>query len=176
LIVPDGFIHLSRDVKSAVSSRPSADVPAHRPLPADSWSPDDLARAATLLHLSYTHDIGRHFAPHGHAFEWLHYITALVTDSPCGLFSPELTRVVRDEAGLRALALVTRIEPDTAHIAQLAVRPDARRQGVARALVADVSALAAAAGCARITLLVASANAPARRLYDALGFSQSPQS
>jgi ribosomal protein S18 acetylase RimI-like enzyme len=162
LIVPDGFISLSRSLRPAVGGTQSADA----------WTPEDLPRAAVLLHASYTHDIGRHFAPHGTALEWLRYVTALVTDSPCGAFSPDLTRVLRDDAGLRALALVTRVSPQTAHLAQLAVRADARRHGLATLLVNDVSAAAAAAGCTELTLLVAAENVPARRLYDALGFAE----
>jgi ribosomal protein S18 acetylase RimI-like enzyme len=161
LIVPDGFLQLSRSLQPAAGPRPPA---------ADAWRPDDLPRAAVLLHASYTHDIGRYFAPHGSAVEWLRYVTALVTDSPCGTFTPGLTRVVRDGAVLRALALVTLVAPATAHLAQLAVRPDARRHGVATLLVEDVSAAAAAAGCTELTLLVADTNTPARRLYESLGF------
>jgi ribosomal protein S18 acetylase RimI-like enzyme len=172
LIVPDGFIQLSRSLQSAAGSPQRGGSPPRAPVPTADWTPADLARAAALLHASYPHDIGRHFAPHGTALEWLRYITALVLDSPCGAFSPELTRVVRDGETLRALALVTRVSPGTAHLAQLAVRADARRQGVARMLVNDISEAAAAAGCAELTLLVAAENAAARKLYDALGFTK----
>jgi ribosomal protein S18 acetylase RimI-like enzyme len=164
LIVPDGFIQLSRPLRTAASSRPSAG--------ADPWRPEDLPGAAALLHASYTHEIGRHFAPHGTAIEWLRYVTALVTEHPCGAFSPELTRVIRDAGALRALALVTRVSPGTAHLAQLVVRADARRQGVATRLLNDVSEAAAAAGCTELTLLVAEVNAPARKLYESLGFAE----
>jgi ribosomal protein S18 acetylase RimI-like enzyme len=143
-------------------------------LPADNeqWGDGDIARAAVLLRAAYPQDIGRNFAPNGTPGEWLRYVTALVNDSPCGTFSAELTRVIRDEEGVRALALVTRVAPATAHLAQLAVRPDARRQGIARRLVEELAASAAAAGCRQLTLLVAASNAPAWRLYESLGFQR----
>lgn len=163
MILADTFLVLSAPLSlPAAGSRLPADV--------TQWRDGDIARAAALLHAAYPQNIGRHFAPNGTAGEWLRYVTALVTESPCGTFSAQLTRVIRDGQGISALALVTLVAPATAHLAQLAVRPDARRRGVAKALVEDVAASAAAAGCQHITLLVAASNAPARRLYDSLGF------
>ena len=168
MIVSDTFL-----VLSASLTRPAAGC--RLPADSDQWRAGDIPRAAALLHPAYPRDIGRHFAPNGTAEEWLRYVTALVTGGACGTFDAQLTRVIRDDDGLRALALVTLVAPATAHLAQLAVRPDVRRQGIARALVSDVAATAAAAGCERLTLLVAASNAPARRLYDALGFTSIPQ-
>ena len=66
--------------------------------------------------------------------------------------------------------MTTTLQRDTAHIAQLVVDPAYRRQGFARALVDDASRRAGAAGCWRVTLLVAEDNTSARDLYAALGF------
>jgi GNAT superfamily N-acetyltransferase len=138
----------------------------------DSWREGDVELAASLLHGAYPPDIGRHFAPNGTPAEWLRYVTALVTQGPCGMFSPVLTRVAREGATMRGLAMMTLASPAVAHLAQLAVRSDARQQGLGSALVRAAAASAAAAGCERLTLLVAPSNTPARRLYASLGFTE----
>ena len=71
---------------------------------------------------------------------------------------------------MRGLALVTKIGSRTAHLAQLAIDPDWRRRGLAAALVGEAAALAAAAGCEQMTLLVAESNRVARLLYLSMGF------
>jgi ribosomal protein S18 acetylase RimI-like enzyme len=73
---------------------------------------------------------------------------------------------------LQAIALVTILGTGTAHLAQLAVHPALRRNGVGRALAADVFAFAARAGYVRISLLVASENDAARSLYRSLGLGE----
>ena len=68
--------------------------------------------------------------------------------------------------------LTTTIDPRTAHIAQVAVSPDAQGQGMGGRLVSWASAMAHVAGYERITLLVAARNHAANALYARLGFSQ----
>ncbi|GAA4100465.1 GNAT family N-acetyltransferase [Actinomadura miaoliensis] len=53
----------------------------------------------------------------------------------------------------------------------LAVDPDERRRGVARALVDAACARAAQEGARRVTLRVLAGNGAARRLYEAAGFA-----
>ena len=72
--------------------------------------------------------------------------------------------------GPRGVLLATSLAPETAHIAQVIVDPSLRRRGLARDLIEMTCALAADAGCTRITLLVAEDNAPALGLYRAAGF------
>jgi ribosomal-protein-alanine N-acetyltransferase len=60
---------------------------------------------------------------------------------------------------------------DEAHITNLAVRPEQRRKGLARALALEVLAQARSLGCLRATLEARPSNAPALRLYESLGFS-----
>ena len=90
----------------------------------------------------------------------------------CGRFLPAASVSVQHPADdrLRGLVLTTTLQRDTAHIAQLAVDPAYRRRGLARALVEDASRRAGAAGCWRVTLLVADDNTAARDLYASLGF------
>lgn len=60
-------------------------------------------------------------------------------------------------------------------ILTLAVAPERRRQGVARALLADLFQRARRSGARGIGLEVAADNPAARRLYESCGFAQSGQ-
>ena len=60
---------------------------------------------------------------------------------------------------------------DELHINNLAVHPEFRRRGVARALLARVLADAARLGAVRATLEVRRSNETARLLYERLGFT-----
>jgi ribosomal protein S18 acetylase RimI-like enzyme len=132
----------------------------------------DLAELASLLQASYTPQAGRHFAPHGTREEWARYVTGLVRYRGCGVFDPDATCYARDDAGLQGMALITSLGSSTAHLAQMAVRPDARGRRLAASLLRDASARAAAAGRTVLTLLVSERNAPARRLYESSGFTK----
>jgi len=138
----------------------------------DRWRDGDIAPAADLLCAAYPPEIASLFTPHGRAAEWRTYITVLVKLAPCGVFRREWSRVIRDGDALLGAALMTLVAPGTAHLAQLAVRPDVQRQGLATRLVREAAAAARAAGCLELTLLVARGNEPARRLYASLGFTQ----
>ena len=56
------------------------------------------------------------------------------------------------------------------YVDALAVAEDARRQGVARALLADAEAIARAKGATGVSLDTGLENAAARRLYEASGY------
>ncbi|TNC20841.1 GNAT family N-acetyltransferase [Amycolatopsis alkalitolerans] len=58
------------------------------------------------------------------------------------------------------------------HISRLAVRPEHRRQGLARALMAAAGAWAAGRGATEGVLQVAVGNTPALSLYETLGFRE----
>jgi ribosomal-protein-alanine N-acetyltransferase len=66
--------------------------------------------------------------------------------------------------------VLVRLAADEAEILTLAVAPEARRRGRARALLKAAQAHAAAGGARRLVLEVAEDNAPARALYAAAGF------
>jgi [ribosomal protein S18]-alanine N-acetyltransferase len=66
--------------------------------------------------------------------------------------------------------ILVQVAGDEAEILTLAVRPSARRRGLARALTERVTARVASLGVRRLFLEVAEDNAAARALYAALGF------
>ena len=61
---------------------------------------------------------------------------------------------------------------DEGYITNVAVSPDARRQGIARALIAKLTDEARAARLAFVTLEVRASNAPAIALYEGAGFGR----
>ena len=71
-----------------------------------------------------------------------------------------------------ALANLGETNPRTAHLTDLYVRPDARRRGVGKELLAAVAAAAREAGFAHLTLEVGSGNHDARAVYERLGFRE----
>jgi ribosomal-protein-alanine N-acetyltransferase len=80
-------------------------------------------------------------------------------------------RVAETEDGAVAGFILCRLIAGEAEVLTLAVRPGARRQGVARALLAEALALAAASGASTF-LEVAADNPGAIALYDRAGFER----
>ena len=72
----------------------------------------------------------------------------------------------------RGAMVMARIAADEAEILTLAVAPEARRQGLARALLAEAARHAAAAGASALFLEVALRNTAARALYAGAGFAE----
>ena len=68
--------------------------------------------------------------------------------------------------------IMARVAADEAEILTLAVHPDARRQGLARALLAEAARHAAAHGATALFLEVALRNTAARALYTGAGFTE----
>ena len=62
--------------------------------------------------------------------------------------------------------------PGSWYVDALAVVEDARRRGVARALLADAEAIARATGATGVSLDTGLENTPARHLYEASGYEQ----
>ena len=68
--------------------------------------------------------------------------------------------------------LMGRVAADQAEILTLAVAPEARRQGIATALLRAARAHAVACGCTALFLEVATGNAAAQALYRCLGYTE----
>ncbi len=140
------------------------------PGPLDAWRDEDVEPAAALLSRSYDRAAGSLFAPNHAAGEWSRYMRNLVTHVGCGVLNPETTQVLRDGEKIRALALITDIAPRVAHLVQLAVDPERRGARVGETMVGRCCQQLRERDYDALTLLVASSNAPARSLYDRLGF------
>jgi ribosomal protein S18 acetylase RimI-like enzyme len=153
------YHYLARPVAAGESRTPEA----------TSWQEDLLIPAAVLLQTAYGAG-GRHFAPRGLQVEWEHYVRGLVERPGCGVLEPSITRVIKSGEAMQALVLATRLAPGTVHLAQVAVHPERRRDGVARRLGDEACRLAASRGARLVTLLVGEKNAAARQLYEQMGF------
>ena len=99
------------------------------------------------------------------AAPWSEAALAEELDSPHAVF-----RVAVDDAGGVLGYVGMHHLVDEGFIANVAVSPSARRQGVARALLADLAAYGAAHSLYRITLEVRVSNAPAIALYEGAGY------
>jgi ribosomal-protein-alanine N-acetyltransferase len=117
-------------------------------------------------------------------FRWWHVEAVLPIEADlfgaerwtAGMFWNELANghhylVALDEAdsvlGYAGLAVVA---PDEAWVQNIAVRRDAQRTGIGRALLAALLAHAAERGARSVLLEVAADNAPAQKLYAGYGF------
>jgi ribosomal-protein-alanine N-acetyltransferase len=89
-------------------------------------------------------------------------------DSICVLLSSPGTFALANENGF----ILARVAAGEAEILTLAVRPAARRRGLARRLLAASATLAAQNGAQMMFLEVVVTNAPALGLYRGLGFAQ----
>ena len=92
-----------------------------------------------------------------------------------GFFRSELQQPmvyarIAEQEGRIAGYLVAWLGAGAGHLGNLAVIPEARRRGVARALVADLLARAGALGATAVTLEVRVSNFAAQALYRAHGF------
>jgi ribosomal protein S18 acetylase RimI-like enzyme len=165
------YSYLQRALAPATVAAPSAAPAVAAQL--RTWTEDDAVDTVRLFARAYAgSEAAKAFAPRGTLEEWAQYVAQIIKTPGCGRFLPAASVSVQHPADdrLRGLVLTTTLQRDTAHIAQLAVDPAYRRRGLARALVEDASRRAGAAGCWRVTLLVADDNTAARDLYASLGF------
>ena len=87
--------------------------------------------------------------------------------SPFGLYLVlEVDGTLSGHIGLKLIS-------GEAHVMTIAVHPDRRRRGLARALIKAALAHPASDGVRRVHLEVRPGNLPARTLYDSLGFVES---
>jgi ribosomal protein S18 acetylase RimI-like enzyme len=180
------FLYLSRDIAGDEPVNDSLVLSPTTPfrlkaeatqekLIAASWHRGDLDPAAELLRAVYRRETAKYFAPGHTSAAWSRYLRNLVEQTGVGQFNPDATRILRGSSGIEALAIITTVSNETAHLAQVAVHPSRRRAGLAKRLVLDASAVAGRQGYTRITLLVGASNTAARRLYEDLGFAEGPR-
>lgn len=120
-----------------------------------------MIRTATVRDLAAMADI------HARAFTraWNENALAALMDGP-GIFA--LLAEQEEPSGF----ILIRVALDEAEILTLAIRPDARRKGLAAGLLESAAARAREHGAARLFLEVAAANIPARNLYGKYGFGE----
>jgi ribosomal protein S18 acetylase RimI-like enzyme len=170
------YLYLSRELKAGGERSPlrSGMRIAH-------WREMDAVMSVRLMARAYAGiNSARVFAPRGTLEEWATYLAQLIKMPACGQFMPSASLAATEtghagQEALRGALIATTLQSDTAHIAQIVVDPSLRRRGLARDLIETASAIAAAQGCTRITLLVAADNTPACALYAAAGFKQASQ-
>jgi ribosomal protein S18 acetylase RimI-like enzyme len=137
--------------------------------------PDEYAEAGEVTALAY-----REFVRPQDA-DWDEYLAAIAdigarADRTTILVALDDGRVV----GSLTLELSGRVErhdardldPDEAHVRMLGVHPDARRRGVARALMRAAMDQARAAGKTRLTLHTTQRMLAAQAMYEELGFER----
>lgn len=162
------YRYLLRSLSPEASDRtPSGAAPRQ-------WQAGDLSGVSDLLARAYGPDPARPFAPEGRPADWVEYLNQLLGTPGCGTFDPAVSLVASSNSdGLHGVALVTRLAPETAHLAQLAVHPEVQARGMGTALLAEVMTRTGAAGYRALTLLVSESNVGACRLYDQCGFTES---
>ncbi|MDP1569106.1 MAG: GNAT family N-acetyltransferase [Vicinamibacterales bacterium] len=163
-------LYLVRDLSPDLA--PSTPVRAASLRP---WQDVDAPAVVRLFEEAYRGERAAEcFAPQGRREQWARYVGQLLHTPGCGRFVPELTVSAPGQAAgtLDGLAFLTTIAPGIAHLAQMAVAPSARGEGLAGRLLADAMHTAAAAHYRQVTLLVAEDNQPARRLYARAGFTE----
>jgi GNAT superfamily N-acetyltransferase len=82
------------------------------------------------------------------------------------------TTVIAEDVGYAFYAVIG----DTTHVSQIAVAPEARRRGIASALMKEIAERARRAGCKTWRLNVKVDNAPAIALYTSLGLARAFES
>ncbi len=139
------------------------------------WTPVHYQPAGDLIHRCYEQHGDSYINDQYRSVQGsLRFLHNIVRFPGCGVFDPENSFVVRDDRGgqLEAIALVSRVEPDVAHITQICVSPRRRGHGMGRMLLRHVATQLASKGFSAITLTVTEANTPALTLYRSLGFHE----
>jgi ribosomal-protein-alanine N-acetyltransferase len=98
-----------------------------------------------------------------------HYKPAVIARLIC---DPETITIVACDARCIAGFSILSLASDRAHLVLLAVRPEARRRGIAGRMLRWVLASAAVAGVASVHVELREANAAAIALYRSAGFTE----
>ena len=139
------------------------------------WTPPNYQPAGDLIHRAYEGHGDSHINDQYRTVQGsLRFLHNIVRFPGCGIFDAEDSFVIRDERShqLEAIALVSKVEPDVAHITQLCVSPRRKGFGLGRMLLRHVATQLASKHMRAITLTVTEANAPALHLYESLGFTR----
>jgi ribosomal protein S18 acetylase RimI-like enzyme len=102
----------------------------------------------------------------------LRFLKNIILLPGCGQFLPGASFFARSPGGYDLLGAVlsSEVAPRVGHITQLCVRPGFQGQGLGRRLTLAAIRVLRETKFSELTLTVTSANAPAVRLYEKLGF------
>jgi ribosomal protein S18 acetylase RimI-like enzyme len=137
------------------------------------WRDEDLSAAGRLIADAYAGHpdslINDQYRSANGSLRFLHNI---VRYSGCGAFSAQVSHVIYDRANREMVALVlgSRVSTQSGHITQLCVRPQYRRRGLARLLLAIAATCFFRQGVSEISLTVTERNANAIGLYRQEGY------
>jgi len=138
------------------------------------WREEDLSPAGQLITEAYGDHpdsaINDQYRSAQGSQRFLHNI---VRYAGCGAFSAQVSHVVVERRSREFIALVlgSRVSPESGHITQVCVRPDYRRQGLARMLLAVAAFHFMRMGASEISLTVTESNSHAIDLYLAEGYT-----
>jgi len=138
------------------------------------WDDRYFAPCARLIQLAYANhmdgEINDQYRSESGALKFLKNIILL---PGCGLFQPQASFVLRPPHSheLTGVVLASLVAPGVAHITQICVMPGYQRHGIGRRLMEAAIDSLRARGVAELSLTVTSANDPAVRLYQKLGFT-----
>lgn len=163
---PGSFSFESRAKRTFTHPRPErTDVTRIR-----TWCAGDELHAAEVLRDAYEPDEAVLFAPNGTPGEWEAYVMSLVRQVGCGSFVPEASMILEADGVAVGVAMVTRLSPGMAHMAQIAVRRNAQGSGDGARLLSAAMSSARNEGADAMSLLVSSLNDRALRFYERHGF------
>jgi ribosomal protein S18 acetylase RimI-like enzyme len=131
------------------------------------WENHYLPSAANLLFCTYQDHLDSEIsACYQSVRNCSEFLRNLVLMPGCGDFLPSASAAHIDGRGnLGAFILITRIEPKTALVPQLCVRPDLEGKGIGGSLLENACGCLKRMGYQRIFLCVTGANKRARQLY-----------
>jgi ribosomal protein S18 acetylase RimI-like enzyme len=138
-----------------------------------SWRDDDMQAASRLISDCYaghpdSHINDQYRTPIGS----LRFLQNIVRFSGCGTFSPSVSHLVTEHGSREPVALVlgSRVSAHSGHITQLCVRPQDRKRGLGRALLAIAGQGFMKQDIHEISLTVTEANENAVELYRREGY------
>lgn len=154
-----------------IHSQARAAIP--RELELRPWREEDLASAGRLISEAYADHpdsvINDQYRSAQGSMRFLHNI---VRYSGCGTFSPQVSHILYERSTREMVGLVlgSRVSGNSGHITQLCVRPQYRRRGLGRMLLAVAAAEFWRLGVSEISLTVTEANSKAVELYLSEGY------
>jgi ribosomal protein S18 acetylase RimI-like enzyme len=137
------------------------------------WSDRFMEPCAHLIHLAYTDHVDSQINDqYQSAAGALRFLKNIILLPGCGQFLPGASFLAHAPGGYDPVGAVlsSEVAPHVGHVTQLCVRPGFQGQGFGRSLTLAAIQALREMKFSELTLTVTSANAPAVRLYEKLGF------